>query len=77
MLVFGSLLSQLRRDSGLTQEYFAQQVGCTVELLEAIEQAEARPPRSVAEQMARVLQLSYEERMAFVRIACTDPSAHR
>jgi ribosome-binding protein aMBF1 (putative translation factor) len=77
MFEFGSLLRQLRWDSGLTQEHFAQQVGCTVEFLEAIEQAEERPPRSVAEQMARVLQLSHEERRAFVRIACSDPSAHK
>ena len=66
---FGQLLKQLRKDYGLTQEDFAEQVGCSIETISKIERGERRPSKQVAERMAQVLDVPVAERVAFVRMA--------
>ena len=66
---FGQLLKQLRKDYGLTQEDFAEQVGCSIETISKIERGERRPSKQVAERMAQVLDVPVAERAAFVRMA--------
>jgi predicted ATPase/transcriptional regulator with XRE-family HTH domain/Tfp pilus assembly protein PilF len=66
---FGQLVKQLRKDYGLTQEDFAEQVGCSIETVSKIERGERRPSKQVAERMAQVLNLPPEERASFIRAA--------
>ncbi len=72
---FGQLVKQLRRDCGFTQEDFAEQVGCSVETIGKIERSERRPSKQVAERMAQVLDLTGEDRPAFIRAARLQPPA--
>src|SRR5262245_44823415 len=66
---FGQLVKQLRKDCGLTQEDFAEQVGISIETISKVERGERRPSKQVAERMAQVLELPAAERPAFLRAA--------
>jgi predicted ATPase/transcriptional regulator with XRE-family HTH domain len=68
-MIFGQRVRQHRRELDLTQEDFAQRVGIATETVSKIERGERRPSRHVAERMAQVLELSAEDRAAFVRAA--------
>jgi predicted ATPase/DNA-binding XRE family transcriptional regulator len=68
-MIFGQRVRQYRRELDLTQEDFAQRVGIATETVSKIERGERRPSKHVAERMAQVLELSVEDRAAFVRAA--------
>jgi predicted ATPase/transcriptional regulator with XRE-family HTH domain len=68
-MIFGQRVRQHRRELDLTQEDFAQRVGIATETVSKIERGERRPSKHVAERMAQVLELSAEDRAAFVRAA--------
>ena len=68
-MIFGQRVRQHRRELDLTQEDFAQRVGIATETVSKIERGERRPSKHVAERMAQVLELSDEDRAAFVRAA--------
>src|SRR5215218_9437432 len=68
-MIFGQRVRQHRRELDLTQEDFAQRVGIATETVSKIERGERRPSKHVAERMAQVLELSVEDRAAFVRAA--------
>jgi predicted ATPase/DNA-binding XRE family transcriptional regulator len=68
-MIFGQRVRQYRRELDLTQEDFAQRVGIATETVSKIERGERRPSKHVAERMAQVLELSAEDRAAFVRAA--------
>src|SRR3954470_24261045 len=68
-MIFGQRVRQHRRELDLTQEDFAQRVGIATETVSKIERGERRPSKNVAERMAQVLELSAEDRTAFVRAA--------
>ena len=63
------MIRQLRKEAGLTQEDFAEQVACSIETISKIERGERRPSRQVAERMAHVLHLPADQRPAFLRSA--------
>ena len=50
---FGQWLKQRRKALDLTQEEFAQRVGCAVSMLQKIEVDERRPSPQMAESQAR------------------------
>src|SRR5690349_23501140 len=68
-MIFGQRVREHRRELDLTQEDFAQLVGIATETVSKIERGERRPSKHVAERMAQVLELSAEDRAAFVRAA--------
>jgi predicted ATPase/transcriptional regulator with XRE-family HTH domain len=68
-LPFGRMVRQLRKEAGLTQEDFAEQVACSIETISKIERGERRPSRQVAERMAQVLSLPADQRTAFLRLS--------
>src|SRR4029450_1386319 len=68
-MIFGQRVRQHRPELALTQEDFAQRVGIATETVSKIERGARRPSKHVAERMAQVLELSAEDRVAFVRAA--------
>jgi predicted ATPase/transcriptional regulator with XRE-family HTH domain len=72
--VFGQRVKQYRKELDLTQEDFAQRVGCSIETVSKIERGERRPSRQVAERMALVLEVPPEDRAEFVRAARALPT---
>lgn len=66
---FGQWVKSRRRALDLTQEQFAQQVGCSPAAIKKIESGERRPSRQIAALLARRLQLSPEQCDVFVRVA--------
>ncbi|MBK9710306.1 MAG: tetratricopeptide repeat protein [Kouleothrix sp.] len=73
-MAFGQRVKQYRKDLDLTQEDFAERVGCSIETVSKIERGERRPSKQVAERMAQVLELPLESRAAFVRAARALPA---
>ncbi|MDQ5825029.1 MAG: tetratricopeptide repeat protein [Chloroflexota bacterium] len=63
---FGRWLKAQRQAMDLTQERFADRVGCTMSAIEKIERGVRRPSQQVAERMAEVLSIAPEERQAFM-----------
>jgi predicted ATPase/DNA-binding XRE family transcriptional regulator len=68
-MIFSQRVRQHRKELDLTQEDFAQRVGIATETVSKIERGERRPSKHVAERMAQVLELSAEDRAAFVHAA--------
>ncbi len=68
-LRFSHWLKQLRATQDLTQETLAEQVGCSPEMIRAIEGARRRPSRAMAERLAEVLHITPEQRKAFLEAA--------
>jgi predicted ATPase/transcriptional regulator with XRE-family HTH domain len=66
---FGAWLRLRRRALDLTQEELAARVGLSASAIRKIESDERRPSREVAEQLAEGLQVTGEERSAFLRAA--------
>ncbi len=66
---FGAWLRRLRRSHDLTQEALAEQAGCAVDTLRAIETERRRPSRELAEILAKCLAVPEAERAAFVQLA--------
>jgi predicted ATPase/transcriptional regulator with XRE-family HTH domain len=63
---FGRWLKAQRQALDLTQERFADRVGCTMSAIEKIERGVRRPSQQVAERIAEVLAISPVERQAFM-----------
>lgn len=70
---FGTLLRELRLAAGLTQEALAEQAGLSPRSIQQLEAAGARPRRSTAQQLARALALSAEQRARFEAAASPAP----
>ena len=66
---FSRRLKQLRAELDLTQEMLADQVGCAIETIRAVEAGRRRPSRAMAERLAEVLHLLEEDRGEFLRLA--------
>ncbi|GAB4438720.1 MAG: LuxR C-terminal-related transcriptional regulator [Chloroflexi bacterium OHK40] len=66
---FGTWLRRLRRQRDRTQEALADEVGCAVYTLRAIEAGRRRPSREMAERLAAVLGLPAEQWPRFVQLA--------
>ncbi len=66
---FGQLLRRLRRARDLTQEALAEQAGCAVDTLRAIETGRRRPSRELAAILAERLAVQAAERQAFLELA--------
>jgi predicted ATPase/DNA-binding NarL/FixJ family response regulator/DNA-binding XRE family transcriptional regulator len=71
-LSFGRQLKRLRADFDLTQERLAEQVSCSVEMIQALESGRRRPSRQLAERLAGSLGIDQEQRPAFLRLARLD-----
>lgn len=66
---FGQQLRRLRRARDLTQEALAEQAGCAVDTLRAIENGRRRPSRELAAILAERLEVPPTERSAFLNLA--------
>src|SRR5262245_2860568 len=66
---FGAWVRQRRRALDLTREELAAQIGCAVTTIRHIEADERRPSKQLAARLADGLQLSTEERPAFLQAA--------
>lgn len=68
-LTFSRWLKRLRIEHGLTQEALAEQVGCSAEMIRAIEGVRRRPSRAMVERLVVVLQLPPDQQRAFLDAA--------
>jgi class 3 adenylate cyclase len=66
---FGYWLRRRRKALDLTQAQLAQQVNCSLDLIQKIETDRRRPSRPLAEQLANCLRLEGDERVAFLQAA--------
>src|SRR5262249_60985087 len=66
---FGAWVRQRRRALDLTLEELAAQIGCAAVTIRHIETDERRPSKQLAARLADGLQVSSEERVAFLRAA--------
>jgi len=66
---FGQLVKARRRELGLTQDELARRVGCAPVTIRKIEYDDLRPSVQIAERLAMALNVTLEERAAFVRLA--------
>jgi predicted ATPase/transcriptional regulator with XRE-family HTH domain len=66
---FGNWVKRRRKALDLTQQALATQVGCSVSLILKIEMDERRPSRQVAELLAEHLEISWDQRELFLKIA--------
>lgn len=72
---FGQIVKARRREMGLTQEELARRVGCAPVTLRKIEYDDLRPSVQIAERLAMALNIPFEERPAFVRLARAERAA--
>jgi class 3 adenylate cyclase/predicted ATPase len=66
---FGAWVRQRRRALDLTREELAAQIGCSIVTIRHIEADERRPSKQLAARLADCLQISPEERPAFLHAA--------
>lgn len=69
---FGYWLRLRRKALDLTQEGLADRVGCSVAMIRKIESEERRPSAQIIERLAEIINISEEERTAFLRFARGD-----
>src|SRR5262245_22040796 len=62
-------IRQRRAALDLTQELLAEQVGCAVDTIRALENGRRRASREMAERLATVLHIPEQERAAFMAAA--------
>ena len=67
-------LKQRRRDLDLTQEELAARVGCSLVMLQKIEQGTRRPSKHLASLLAACLEIPDVEHVHFIRLVrkCRD-----
>ncbi len=70
-LAFSRWLKQLRSAQELTQEALAERVGCSTEMIRAIEGGRRRPSRAMVERFVEVVQLPVAQHAAFLAAART------
>jgi predicted ATPase/DNA-binding XRE family transcriptional regulator len=66
-LSFGRLVKRYRRALGLTQDALAERVGCAPQTIRKLEAGERRPSYQMAARLAQMLELSPDERAAFLQ----------
>src|SRR5262245_42978587 len=66
---FGAWIQRRRKALDLTQAELAERVGCALGTIRKIESDERRPSKQVAALLADQLQLSPDDRLAFLRAA--------
>ncbi len=66
-LSFGRLVKRYRRALGLTQDALAERVGCAPQTIRKLEGGERRPSYQMAARLAQMLELSPDERTAFLQ----------
>lgn len=66
---FGQWLKQRRKLLDLTREELAERIGCAIVTLNKIEANERRPSKQMAALLAHHLDISPDERPAFIRFA--------
>jgi predicted ATPase/transcriptional regulator with XRE-family HTH domain len=69
---FGYWLRLRRKALDLTQDALADHVGCSVGMIRKIESEERRPSAQIVERLAEILNISQDERTAFLRFARGD-----
>ena len=69
MLPFGLWVKQRRKELDLTQEELSLCVGCSLVLIQKIEEGRRRPSKQIAELLAQHLAVPSGERPDFVRFA--------
>src|SRR4029079_10049674 len=74
---FGAWVRQRRRALDLTREELAAQVGCSIVTIRHIEADERRPSKQLAARLADCLQISPEERPAFLQAARGEGASDR
>ncbi|HEY0737779.1 MAG TPA: FxSxx-COOH system tetratricopeptide repeat protein [Herpetosiphonaceae bacterium] len=69
-VTLGSWVRRRRKALDLTQAVLADRVGCAVVTIRKIEVDAMRPSRTMAERLARCLDLSPDEQAVFLQVAC-------
>ena len=69
---FGYWLKRRRKALDLTQAELAKKVGCSAETIRKLEAEERRPSAQIVERLAEILNISEDERTAFLRFARGD-----
>src|SRR5687767_9105116 len=69
---FGTWLRRRRKALDLTQDGLADRVGCSIAMIRKIESEERRPSAQIIERLAETLNISEDERTAFLRFARGD-----
>src|SRR5262245_16930085 len=67
--LLGDWIRRRRAELDLTQELLAEQVGCAVDTIRALENGRRRPSRPMADRLATVLHIPPAERAAFMAAA--------
>src|SRR5262245_12595846 len=67
--LLGNWIRRRRAELDLTQELLAEQVGCAVDTIRALENGRRRPSRPMADRLATVLHIPQEERAEFLAAA--------
>src|SRR5262245_39312168 len=73
--LLGDWIRRRRAEFDLTQELLAEQVGCAVDTIRALENGRRRASRPMADRLATVLRILPEERAAFMAAAREDVQA--
>ena len=74
---FGDWLKRRRKALDITQDELAQRAGCSVFALRKIESGERRPSKQLAELLAAALEISEQDKPAFIRVARGDLNLER
>jgi len=67
--LLGDWIRRRRADLDLTQELLAEQVGCAVDTIRALENGRRRASQPMANRLATVLHIPFEERATFIAAA--------
>lgn len=74
---FGYWLQRRRKSFDLTQQELARRIGCSVDTIKKIETDARRPSRQLAELLADQLEISDNERTAFIKAARAELAVDR
>jgi len=77
IISLGLWIKRRRKALDLTQDELAQQVGCSLNLIQKIEADARRPSRDIAARLADTLVLAGDERAAFIQAARAELGADR
>src|SRR5919202_5301768 len=72
----GDWMRQRRADLDLTQEALAEQIGCAVDTIRALEHGRRRASRPMADRLGTILAIPPEARAAFVALARAPRQGH-
>src|SRR5215211_4848098 len=77
IISLGLWIKRRRKALDLTQDELAQRVGCSLNLIQKIEADARRPSREIAARLAEKLELTGDERAAFIQAARAELGADR